>query len=810
LVHQDADLVHGSGTVMLSSRGGVGEIRPHGILLAAEEHDLSIVIASANAVDLGIDPTQLIGRGLSAVLASPSERQIRESLAQLASGNPTPAVAVTGARFDAILHRTGGMVVIELEPVREHIGLSCLQRAIDRLQRAHRPTEIVRIGAEEIQALLGFERLALYRNRAGSLELSVAIPDDGNVPEPVSFDEGEQPAFVANRQAPGVPLVGTHALDMRVCVLRNVSIEPRPGAWFAVSLDGWGVVVAEHPVPKLVPYGARAAAHMIARLVAWHLSMGERLLDELRASDMAKDEFLATVSHELRTPLNAMLGWLRLIEAGQVAPERQGQAIATVTRNGAVLAQLVEELLDVSRVVTGKMRIDLQPVIPAGVVDAALAIVQPTAEAKGITITSHVDPSAGPVLADAGRLQQIVWNLVSNAVKFTPEGGVIDVGLRRVGSSIEIVVSDNGAGIDPAELPFVFERFRQGDDATTRAHGLGLGLAIVRHLVELHGGDVSARSAGTGKGATFTVRLPLATGRQATGQIAAVQAPPVFAPAPQLRGLRVLAVDDEKDANELIRAALQSSGVDVVTASSADEVLMLLPRANAHILISDIGMPGVDGYALIQAVRKLPERAGGRIPAIAVTAFARPQDRSRAFLAGFDVYLPKPIDPAELIAVMCNLSGRRDNGTSDRIEAARPEVATLARQLEGTRILVVDDDPDGAEMLAEILRMHGARVDVAHSAAAGMDLIRTLRPDVLVSDISLPDKDGFAFVRELRATGSDEGGWIPAIAVSGHADPETSREAILAGFQLHVPKPIDPPDLIARLSRLVGRTARRT
>ena len=794
---------------MLSSRGGFGEIRPHGILLAVEAHDLSIVVASANASELGVEPERLLGTGVSTILAAPTDRQLREWFAQDDVANPLPATSITGARFDAILHRSGELFVIELEPVREHVGLRCLHRAIDRLRRAHRASECLRIGVEEIRALLGFERVALYRARGGNLEVAVALPDEGQPPEPVELDPDEQPAYVANRSAPGVPLLAAShitAFDMRRCVLRNVALDPVPGAWCAIPLDGWGVVVCEHPVPKLAPYGARAAAHMIARLVAWHLATRDRLVDELRAADMAKDEFFATVSHELRTPLNAVLGWLRLIEAGQVAPERQGQAIATVTRNANALAQLVEELLDVSRVITGKMRLDLQPVAPAGVVEAALAIAQPGAEAKGIAIHAHIDPGAGPVLADAGRLQQIVWNLVGNAVKFTPEHG-------------EIEVADDGAGIEPHVLPYVFERFRQGEDATTRRQGLGLGLSIVRHLVELHGGEVSARSAGRDQGATFTVRLPIATGRPATGQMTAVEPPPAFAPAPQLRGLRVLAVDDEHDANDLIRAALQSSGVDVVTASSAEEVLMLLPRIGADVLISDIGMPDVDGYALIQSIRKLPERSGGRIPAIAVTAFARPQDRSRAFLAGFDVYLPKPVDPAELVAVMCNLTGRRgEHGATESVPPAsttgpferEPPSGLSPHALDGTRILVVEDDIDGGEMLGELLRAVGATVEIARTAAHGMERIRKFRPHVLVSDISLPDKDGFAFVRELRATGSEEGGWIPAIAISGHAEPEVAREAILAGFQLHVPKPIDPPDLIARLTRLVGRTARRT
>src|SRR5690606_24343308 len=230
---------------------------------------------------------------------------------------------------------------------------------------------------------------------------------------------------------------------------------------------------------------------------------------------------------------------------------------------------------------------------------------------------------------------------------------------------------------------------------------------------------------------------------------APVVPPPAFAPAPQLRGLRVLAVDDERDANDLIRAALHSSGVDVITASSADEVLALLPRSRADVLISDIGMPGVDGYALIQAIRSLPERGGGRIPAIAVTAFARPQDRSRAFLAGFDVFLAKPIDPAELVAVLCNLTGRRGETGPFEHEEPRP---LLDAQLEGARILVVEDDLDAAEMLRDLLSAVGASVETASTAAEGMERMKTFRPDVLVSDISLPDKDGYAFMRELRAT----------------------------------------------------------
>lgn len=407
---------------MLSSRGGFGEIRPHGILLAAEARDLSIVIASANATELGVPAERLLGTGISTVLAAPLDRQLREWFEQTDIANPIPATSIRGDRYDAILHRADDVLVIELEPVREHVGLGILQRAIERLRRAHRANEIERIAVEEIRVLLGFDRVALYRKRAGSLALSVALPDDGHPPAPLPFDLEEQPAYIANRSAPGVPLIASShvkAFDMRRCVLRNVALEPGAGAWCAIPLDEWGVVVCEHPVPRLVPYGARAAAHIIARLVAWHLA-------------------------------------------------------------------------------------------------------------------AH--------------------------------------------------------------------------DVTAR--------------------DLRARAA--------------------------------------------------------------------------------------------------------------------------------------------------------------------------------------AQELENTRIIVVDDDVDGGEMLGELLRAVGATVEIARSAAQALERIRTFRPDALVSDISLPDKDGFTFIRELRATGSEEGGWIPAIAISGHSEPEIARDAILAGFQLYIPKPIDASDLIARLGRLVGRTARRT
>jgi len=396
---------------------------------------------------------------------------------------------------------------------------------------------------------------------------------------------------------------------------------------------------------------------------------------------------------------------------------------------------------------------------------------------------------------------------MTNAIKFTPEGGRVDIRLERTGAHVQLAIADTGIGIDADLLPHVFERFFQAPGSGDGAkRGLGLGLAISRHLVELHGGTVAVTSAGAGCGATFFVRLPIAAPRAQVAAPSAAPPAPAFEPAPQLHGLRVLAVDDERDSNEVIHAVLAASGVEVTTARSASEVLALMPVARPDILISDIGMPDIDGYELIQRVRRLPPEHGGRIPAIAVTALARGQDRARAFLAGFDVYIAKPIDPAELTAVIVNLAGRRTGPVAQpTADDARPR-----GELAGARLLVVDDDVDAGELLAEILRMHGAETEIARTAAEAVAAVRAFRPDVLLSDISLPDKDGYTFIRELRARGAQDGGWIPAIAISGHVAPEDVKRAILAGFQLHLAKPLDPNDLVARLARLVGRTLRRT
>jgi signal transduction histidine kinase/ActR/RegA family two-component response regulator len=382
-----------------------------------------------------------------------------------------------------------------------------------------------------------------------------------------------------------------------------------------------------------------------------------RARDLAEASSRSKDEFLAMLSHELRTPLNAILGWTRMLRSKILSPERCERALATVERNAVAQAQLVEDLLDVSRAATGKLHLGVTEIDPACPVHSALEAVRPAAEAKRVEIQSAIDPGAGRILGDAGRLEQVMWNLLNNSIKFTPAGGTVHVTLARRDGRVEIVVSDDGPGIAPEFLPHVFERFRQADSSVTRLHGgLGIGLSIVKSIVELHGGSVEASSRGLGEGATFTVRLPPAPEAEvpppSSERSAALALASPIVHSTRLAGLRVLVVDDEPEAADLMAAALRAGGASVRKASGAAEGYALLLAHPTDVLVSDIGMKGEDGFAFIQRVRALSRSAAAAIPALAVTAYARVEDRTRALVAGFDMHVAKPIDPAELVQLV--------------------------------------------------------------------------------------------------------------------------------------------------------------
>ncbi|HYO13498.1 MAG TPA: ATP-binding protein [Thermoanaerobaculia bacterium] len=374
---------------------------------------------------------------------------------------------------------------------------------------------------------------------------------------------------------------------------------------------------------------------------------------EAETANRLKDEFLATVSHELRTPLSAMIGWVHLLRVGGLDAATTERALATIDRNIRAQAQIIDEILDVSRIIRGSLTLSLQPVDLAALLHQVVESVRPAAQSKGIGVHTTVDPTVTPVNGDPDRLQQVVWNLLSNALKFTPGGGRVEVRLERQEAGLRLSVADTGQGIAPEFLPHVFERFRQADSSTTRVHGgLGLGLSIVRHLVELHGGTVTAESAGVDRGARFTVTLPAAL-----PALDPMDAEPAQEdrPRPPLAGRRLLVVDDEPDTREALGFLLQRAGAVVETASSAREALAAIERSRPHVLIADIGMPGEDGYALIRQVRTLAPERGGSIPAVALTAYARPEDRERALAEGYQEHVAKPVEPETLIELLAGL-----------------------------------------------------------------------------------------------------------------------------------------------------------
>jgi PAS domain S-box-containing protein len=376
---------------------------------------------------------------------------------------------------------------------------------------------------------------------------------------------------------------------------------------------------------------------------------------EARDANRLKDEFLATLSHELRTPLNTLLGYARMLTEGVIPAGKQRRAIEIIERNATSLSQIVADVLDVSRIISGKLRLELAPADLPSIVREAIETVRPAADAKTIRISTMVESLDSVVQADAQRLQQVIWNLMSNAVKFTPQGGRIDVRILQDDASAVVEVSDSGIGIASDFLPYVFDRFRQADSRFSREHGgLGLGLAIARHIVEMHGGQIEVTSEGPGKGATFRVRLPLAAMR--ADELADATARTVV---PQrLAGIRVLAVDDQEDALAMLRDALEAAGADVTTAIGAEEAIRLIELAPPDVLVSDLGMPGMDGFELIRRVRTSANAQAQHLPAAAITAYARPEDRALALESGFQVHMPKPVDPGEIVRIVGSLVHR--------------------------------------------------------------------------------------------------------------------------------------------------------
>jgi PAS domain S-box-containing protein len=520
---------------------------------------------------------------------------------------------------------------------------------------------------------------------------------------------------------------------------------------------------------------------------------------EAEKANQMKDEFLAILSHELRTPLNAMLGWTQLIRKGRLGPEETQRAIEIIERNARVQEQLVSDLLDMSRIISGKFRLELEGIELRTVIESALDTVRPAAAVKGVRLEAAIELRRGEILADPNRLQQVVWNLISNAIKFTPTGGRVNLRARRVNSDIEITVQDTGIGIKPEFLPHVFDRFRQAD-ASLRRHegGLGLGLAIVRHLVKAHGGAVHADSPGEGKGASFTVRLPA---RPATpGESQALSSAHTAAADPQpdllrVRELRILVVDDDPDARTLIQRQLEGLQAVVALAESTQEAVREFTTFRPDLLVCDIGMPVKDGYELIREIRAL-ERDRHKTPAIALTAFARPEDRDQAMEAGFQLHLTKPVDSAALVQAVASMA--------QRAIAARPSRRPRERGGMTLRLLLVEDNEDTALYIVTALEQQGHEVTVASAGPSALTIALDFRPHAVLLDIGLPGMDGYEVARRLRQTKGLENTLVAA--VSGYmADPAREDDGL---FDYYVNKPISPEKLYALIDDLRLRAAR--
>ena len=598
----------------------------------------------------GYAAPEMIGRSIRVIV--PPDRQTEEDhvLATVGRGEVVD-------HFETVrLRKDGSLVPISLtvSPIKNAaggvIGASKIARDLTRIQRSQR--DAIRLAAivqSSDDAIISKDLNSIVTSWNGAAErmfgyaasemvgksIRLIIPDDRQYEE-------DDVLFKIRR---GEPVEHYETVRRRKDgSLIPISLTVSP------ILDNDGVVVGASKIARDISDRTRAEEER------------QRLLVIARDASRMKDEFLATLSHELRTPLNAIVGYLRLLQAGLIGGEKQRRAIDTIARNAASLTQIVEDMLDVSRIISGKVRLNVQSVELSILILETVETTRPASDARGVRVETIVDPDVGPVSGDPERLRQILWNLMSNAVKFTDRGGHVQVRLARVDSHIELTVTDTGIGIPPEFVPHVFERFRQADAGVSRVYGgLGLGLAIARHLVELQGGHISVHSEGVGRGSTFRVELPL----RSVPPIAAEPSDQRYAPAvdvhlevPQLKGMKILVVDDDRDALALVREILEATGATVVTADSGMDALDRLRRSKPDLLIADLAMPNMDGFELIDQARRCEDLDIQRVPAVALTAFARSEDRARALRNGFQLHLSKPIDPAELMAAAAAL-GRR-------------------------------------------------------------------------------------------------------------------------------------------------------
>jgi PAS domain S-box-containing protein len=686
------------------------ELSPDAIVVHARGEVVFINTAGARLL-AAAGPEQILGRPIQDFVRRDYHGVVKERFERLQEGAATPPAEMVFIRLDGA--EIAGEVVSTLITYRGWPAVQVVARDITERKRAE---EALR--EADRRALRKYERLLaritdLARTFATARDLTAvfralknfalaSVPGSGifislydaasRTRAPVyAWSEGEELDVSALPPMPMSDSPHSRAVSTGEIIITDdfqgamagkpvfhVGLErdPRlPQSSLAVPMVEMGRVVGAVEVQSTEPGAYRpehaAAMQMAANLAAVAVENVRLLKDESRAREAAeesnrlKDEFLATVSHELRTPLAAILGWSKLLRAGSLDAATAARALEAVERNAEAQKQLIDDILDVSRIITGKLRLDVRPVSLGPVVEGALDSVRPAADAKGIRLRVSVEPRLGAVAGDPDRLRQAVWNLLTNAVKFTPEGGTVEVSVGRTDASGVVMVTDTGPGIDPEFLPYVFDRFRQADASRTRQKGgLGLGLAIVRHIVELHGGAVTAESEGAGHGATFRLAFPLIGAGKGQAEKESEDAlglePRPRAGQPQdcppaLAGLHILVIDDEADARDLLRIVFEGCGARVTAASDAVEALRALREGRPDLIVSDIGMPGEDGYELIRKVRQLRPEEGGGTPAVALTAYAREADRREALRAGYQAHLAKPASPDELMGVVARL-----------------------------------------------------------------------------------------------------------------------------------------------------------
>jgi PAS domain S-box-containing protein len=563
--------------------------------------------------------------------------------------------ATYGASSDQAAALEGGADAYLTQPVEPTVLVATI-KALLRIREAEARARRVTMWWQSTFDALG-EGVALLDREARYVRCNVAMARLMNQSAEALVGQSAVPALPGAAEPPdGWPAV--RAVQSRKRESCELVMNDR---WFEVVadpvMDEAGAVTAVVRTVKDITDRKKTEAR-----VAELLARAQAAWAEAEQANRLKDEFLATLSHELRTPLNAIIGWAHVLRAGEASPETTTRAMEAIARNAHLQGQLISDILDVSRIIAGKLRLDLRPTDLADVIAQAVETVRPAADAKGIRLESLLDPAAESITGDPSRLQQVVWNLLSNAIKFTPSEGRVQVRLGRLDNAVRITVEDNGPGMDPSFLPYAFERFRQADASKTRRHkGLGLGLAIVRHLVEMHGGTVTAANREDGPGALFQVMLPRRLVAEEVPKpepersAVSAEEPTWLEAAPSLAGITVLVVDDEADARGLLEYVLSRCGARVIIAASAEEALESLRRHRPDVLLADVEMPVEDGYALIRRVRDLPAEAGGVTPAAALTAYAGAQDRIEALRSGFQFHVAKPVQPAELATVVATL-----------------------------------------------------------------------------------------------------------------------------------------------------------